>query len=43
MKAFLMSLVALAVITIAANQMLVFGNFSAEAVSASSANVRIHD
>lgn len=43
MKAFLMSLLALAVITIGANQLLVFGDFSSQAVSASGANVRISD
>ncbi len=43
MKAFLIALVALVVITIGANQILVQSDFSAGAVSASSGNVRIED
>ncbi|HEY9038868.1 MAG TPA: hypothetical protein VIN05_07990 [Roseovarius sp.] len=43
MKAFLIAMVALVVITVGANQVLTLGNFSSEAVSASTGNVRIDD
>ncbi|MBB5720402.1 hypothetical protein FHS72_000006 [Loktanella ponticola] len=43
MKAFLIALCALIVITVGANQILMSIGLSAEAVSASSANVRIDD
>ena len=43
MKAFLIALVALVVITVGANQILTQSDFSARAVSASSENVRIDD
>ncbi|MFX0545541.1 hypothetical protein ACEWPL_008345 [Roseovarius sp. S1116L3] len=43
MKAFLIAMVALVVITIGANLILTQANFSSEAASASSGNVRIED
>ncbi|WP_162497424.1 hypothetical protein [Roseovarius dicentrarchi] len=43
MKAFLISLVALVLITVAANRILVSSNFSARAMTYSSENVRLDD
>lgn len=43
MKAFLAALVALVVITIGANRILMYSDFSAEAVTASQGNVRLDD
>lgn len=43
MKAFLTALVALVVITVGANQVLMYSGFSAEAAAASPGNVRLSD
>jgi len=43
MKAFLTAMCALVVISFGANRILMLSGFSAEGVSASKANVRIHD
>ncbi len=43
MKAFLIALVALVVISVGANRILVYGDFSAQATTASSGNVRLDE